>query len=88
MDMGGTWYPRQFLQYCKEEELIKATFLHYSSSCSNAFVWPQMQINGKEDKSWIAEGMTLKWVEEFFCDLVVYLRSFNFSKTIYSMHTF
>ena len=56
VDMGSFWYPAQFIQYDKEEELLEVTFLHPSISTSEQFVRPQMNINGKEDKAWVSEG--------------------------------
>ena len=57
VDMGGLWYPGQFEQYDKEEESLKVHFLHPSQSSSEKFVWPDLGVFGKQDCSWIKEGL-------------------------------
>ena len=55
VNMGSIWYPAQFEMYDAEQEEIQAFFLHRSSSNLKWFIFPQFQINGKEDKSWVSE---------------------------------
>ena len=53
--MGSVWYPAQFETYDMEQEELYVNFLHCSPSNSRWFVWPELEIDGEEDKSWISE---------------------------------
>ena len=55
VDMGSTWYAGQFVQFDSELEELEVNFLHRSPSSEKWFVWPLLQTNGTEDKSWIDE---------------------------------
>ena len=55
VDMGSVWYPAQFESYDAEQEELYVNFLHRSPSNTRWFVWPQLEIDGEEDKSWISE---------------------------------
>jgi len=51
------WYVGQFLEYDEEVDLIHIHFLKkVSSSSPIRFVWPELQINGKEDKAYVEES--------------------------------
>ena len=45
----------QFLSYDPEQEELQANFLHRTSSNTKWFVWPQFELNGKEDRAWVPE---------------------------------
>ena len=57
VNMGELWYPGQFEKYDKEEETLKVHFLHPSQSSLDKFVWPELGVFGKQDCSWIKEGL-------------------------------
>ena len=43
-----------------EEESLEVTFLHRSQSSLSKFIWPQTV--GKEDKSWVDEGIKFLFI--------------------------
>ena len=53
--MGSVWYSAQFESYDTEQVELYVNFLHRSPSNSRWFVWPKLEIDGQEDKYWIAE---------------------------------
>ena len=55
VDMGSSWLPGQFIKFDMEQEELHVNFLHRSTSNKKWFVWPQLQLNGSEDKSWVTE---------------------------------
>ena len=55
VDMGATWYAGQFIKFDKEMEELEVNFLARSTSNEKWFVWPVLEPNGIEDKSWIDE---------------------------------
>ena len=62
--MGSVWYPAQFERYDAEQEELYVNFLHCSPSNTGWFVWPQLEIDGEEDKSWISEDKVFYCLDE------------------------
>ena len=51
------WYVGQFVEYDEEDDLILFHFLKkVSSSSTNRFSWPELEINGREDKAYVEES--------------------------------
>ena len=55
--LGDAWFPGQFCQFDSIQEELEINFMHRSSSNDTWFVWPALQPNGVEDKSWVKEEL-------------------------------
>ena len=55
--LGDAWFPGQFCQFDSILEELEINFMHRSSSNDMWFVWPALQPNGVEDKSWVKEEL-------------------------------
>ena len=52
-----TWYPGQFIRKDDETGEVYVHFLTRSNTNKLWFVWPELQNDGKEDKSWVDSGI-------------------------------
>ena len=51
VDMGGCWYPSQFVGYDKVEKSLKIHFLYPSQSSPDKFLRPYLEVFGKPECS-------------------------------------